>query len=683
MRLPLFLTICLLFLFTCVRATTYYFSSGIGDDSRSASSAQNQATPWKTISKFNSTSFSAGDIILFRRGDVFNLTSSINPLSNGSSGSPITMGAWGTGPNPIFTGFDTVTTWTAVSGMPGVFKSQPLNPETDIKMVVIDGQPATKGRYPNIDAPNGGWLIFESNNNTNHTITDNQLSSTPINSSWVGATIKIRPITYVIDDATITAVNTSTNTITFSGLHTNPENSGYGYIVTNSMKTLDQYGEFYFNDASNGGDNCVYMYFGSVDPKLHEVYVTVIDNLLNHSKNYWTITNLDFVGANMYFMGSQAAVTNLTVRSCNFTYTGNWGIAMNKRTNFVLDSCNIKWCNANGINFGYQNENPVITNCTIENCGYSVSNLLRDPIYQLRCGYGIFISGDIGSNIGCTIINNKVINTGYNGIYFEGNKCQVKYNYVNTTCTLMDDGGGIYTVNHQSNYQTTNTIRGNIVLNTHNNPFGKPSNSAVGGCGIYMDDGTSNCTIDSNFVANSQLYGIFLHNADSSSIKANTVINSTKAQLSIIDDNVFGPTKALTVSGNVFFSTSPNQLTYSIAIQDTTSSLNNKSGIKGLATINNNKVCNPFNENGQVTRYNVYNKSSRDWSFGQWKQETGFDGSSSQTPIPVTNLHNIIFRYATDQGQQLYLPFTYRKMDASSVSGKLTIPPHSGIILIR
>ena len=61
-------------LFTGVaRATTYYFSSADGDDSRTSAQAQNSSTPWKSIDKLNSmlSSLQAGDQVLFKRGDVF------------------------------------------------------------------------------------------------------------------------------------------------------------------------------------------------------------------------------------------------------------------------------------------------------------------------------------------------------------------------------------------------------------------------------------------------------------------------------------------------------------------------------------------------------------------------------------------------------------------------------------
>src|SRR5258705_1453070 len=93
-------------------ATTYYFSAS-GNDANNGTST---STPWKTLSKFNSVFASKlpGDNFLFNRGDVF--YGSIIPSRSGSSGLPITIGAYGTGANPVISGLTPVTSWTSLGG---------------------------------------------------------------------------------------------------------------------------------------------------------------------------------------------------------------------------------------------------------------------------------------------------------------------------------------------------------------------------------------------------------------------------------------------------------------------------------------------------------------------------------------------------------------------------------------
>ncbi|HTC56321.1 MAG TPA: Ig-like domain-containing protein [Candidatus Sulfotelmatobacter sp.] len=94
-------------------ATTYYVSSGAGSDSNNGTSA---ATPWQTIAHVNAQTFSPGDSVLFKRGDVWN--ESLAPASSGSSGNPIAFDAYGTGAAPNLTGYYAVPSseWVVVTG---------------------------------------------------------------------------------------------------------------------------------------------------------------------------------------------------------------------------------------------------------------------------------------------------------------------------------------------------------------------------------------------------------------------------------------------------------------------------------------------------------------------------------------------------------------------------------------
>jgi len=78
---------------------TYYVNATDGDDEKDG---QSEANAWKTISKVNSSmgSFSAGDSILFKRGETFT-DAGLWISCSGSSGNEITFGAYGSGNLPI------------------------------------------------------------------------------------------------------------------------------------------------------------------------------------------------------------------------------------------------------------------------------------------------------------------------------------------------------------------------------------------------------------------------------------------------------------------------------------------------------------------------------------------------------------------------------------------------------
>jgi len=78
--------------------TDYYIDSVGGNDNNNGTS---ESTPWETLSKVSSTTFSAGDNIYFKRGSSYSGCATIN--GNGTAGNPITVGAYGNGNAPSFT----------------------------------------------------------------------------------------------------------------------------------------------------------------------------------------------------------------------------------------------------------------------------------------------------------------------------------------------------------------------------------------------------------------------------------------------------------------------------------------------------------------------------------------------------------------------------------------------------
>jgi hypothetical protein len=82
-------------------AATYYVNAISGSDSNNGTT---ELTAWKTISKVNSVTLVAGDIVLFSRGQTFrgNLYQNFQNPSTGSPSSYIRYGAYGTGNKPLF-----------------------------------------------------------------------------------------------------------------------------------------------------------------------------------------------------------------------------------------------------------------------------------------------------------------------------------------------------------------------------------------------------------------------------------------------------------------------------------------------------------------------------------------------------------------------------------------------------
>src|SRR5450759_4345367 len=133
-------------------ATNYYFSV-TGNDANNGTST---STPWQTLAKFNLvfSSRSPGDSLLFKRGDTF--YGSLTISRSGSSGSPITIGAYGTGSKPVITGFTTVSAWTNLGS--NIWEStSAVSTLSTCNIVLINGANTPMGRYPNT-----GFLPYQS-----------------------------------------------------------------------------------------------------------------------------------------------------------------------------------------------------------------------------------------------------------------------------------------------------------------------------------------------------------------------------------------------------------------------------------------------------------------------------------------------------------------------------------------
>lgn len=106
-KIPIILAL-LFFASLPASATTYYVDNCVvvGNDSNNGTAT---GTPWLTITKVNASTFAAGDSILFERTCIWYGVALTVPNS-GTSGNPITFGAYGSGANPIIKGATNINT---------------------------------------------------------------------------------------------------------------------------------------------------------------------------------------------------------------------------------------------------------------------------------------------------------------------------------------------------------------------------------------------------------------------------------------------------------------------------------------------------------------------------------------------------------------------------------------------
>lgn len=515
----------LLLLYIPLSAKNYYLSSSTGNDSYTAVQAQNPSTPWRTIAKLN-TVFSTlvgGDSVLFKRGDTF--YGAIMATASGLINKNIVISAYGTGALPVISGLSTVSGWSA-DAITGVYKAPAAGVPivngrgAALNIVTINNIVQQIGRYPNADASNGGYLKYESFRDTlgNTSITDNELTPA-IN--WTGAEVVIRKKLWVLDRCTISRHDGSTIYYSNPPGGTYECTANYGYFIQDDIRTLDQFGEWYFDAVSRE----LKIYFGDDLPSAFTVKAASVDALVTiNAKRYITISNIVFEGANLY--GVQASACDyITIKNCTFNNIGNTAVYMEGSSHLTVDNARTSNILNNGMQFLCSRDSFI----TIRNCWVNKTGAIRGMGASNGNSYK-GISVDISKNL--LIENNRVDTTGYVAIEFDGSNVLVKNNVVNYFCFNKDDAGGIYSWIPQSEElalaYVNRVIKSNIVMNGVGAPDGRSSSSPFVS-GIYLDGTIMNVEVLDNTVFNMGKNGIHCNNPDNITISGNTSFNNLNA----------------------------------------------------------------------------------------------------------------------------------------------------------
>lgn len=538
------ITLILCIWFCQTKAANYYFSSSIGDDSRSALQALNANTPWKTIGQLNSYmgNLQPGDSVLFKKNDIF--FGSINVVKSGTNGKPIVFGAYGTGAKPIITGFTQVGNWINLGG--NIWEStNSVSALPTCNIVVINGVNTPMGRYPNSD-----YLTIQTHSGST-SITNSTLSGA---NSWLGAELVIRSNRWTLDRTTI--LGHSGNKLTFNPTSYQPIN-GFGFFIQNSNETLDLQNEWYYNS------NTKKLRMFSVSRPTN-VQLAAVETLIFTNGSYLVFENLALQGGNGYgFASNSPARSKVIIQNCEINFIGRDAISQTDLSDFSLQNSLITNINNCAVKLYYQNPRANIQNNMIQNTGVFPGMGQSDI-----GGYcAIYTNGP-----GTIIESNKIVATGNNGIDFTGDySAFIKNNFVDTFAFVLDDGGGIYTWkgNASSSATSQQSIINNIVLNGIGAGKGTDNPTYSAADGIYADDNSANINILQNTVANCSNWGIFLHNAHDLKILENTCYNN-KSQLTITHDNILptAPIRNIILRKNKFVSKTIGQAVAKIETLD-------------------------------------------------------------------------------------------------------------------
>lgn len=653
------LSLILIFIYLNVQATNYYFSQSTGDDTRTAAQAQNPATPWKSLTKFNSyfSSFASGDSALFQRGDVF--YGSVTATK-----SNVYVGAYGTGNAPIWTGLSLVSAWDApVSNI--YTSTAAASTLSTCQILVVNNANTAAGREPET----GYWTIATTNGST--TITDGNIS-TSIVSANNGSQAVIRELMYEINRRTIT--NVSGTTITFSA--GNPA-TGWGFFLQNDVKLCDNQNEWAYNTSTKK----LAIYSTSLPTS---VYIPTIEtgfDLQGYSNI--KIEGINFRGYNSYGVNLNSAVrsqSNVTITNSQFNFIGSDGIyGYPNSGNLTVTSNTFSECNNKGVNAASSDAATISYN-SFNNIG-NIAGMGQngDDSYT-----GIVANGD-----NSTVSFNSITNAGYCGIRGDGNSTVVTRNYVKNTTYIKDDGGAIYFFSVQAGNvpfpQTTRTVSYNTVIDFPGAPAGSGvSGYKPQGAGLYFDGQSANINVTGNVVGNTNSvttgnYGIFQNGGRNINTNGNTVYNCRQAMYVTKVSNGGGSLNNTTIVNNIFCS--PTTVTDCDTKNKAGEFLFDSTANPIAYNASNNVYANPLNTNSTI--YGRYS-SGQCYTLAQWQTATGVESGSTTSPTTVSDTTKILFLTNPTSGAvTTSLGVSCIDLRNNAYAGTITLQPYTGAILLK
>jgi parallel beta-helix repeat protein len=668
-----------LFIMGFTANATNYYVSATGND---AASGTSPSTPWLSIAKVNSMTFKPGDQIMFNRGNTFYGTIIVS--QSGTSSSPITYGAYGSGALPIITGFSSISSWKSDGG--GIYEYTCSTCQPTLNMVSVNDTLQPMGRWPRITDANEGYLIVSSHNG-NSSITSAQIAGAP---SFVGGEVVIRKVQFVLDRERVNAQTSTTVSCTpfpQATIYT-PANL-YGFFFQNHVNTLKKQGDWCYDSVAKK-----IQMFG--DP--FNVKATTLSSLVNISyKSYICFNGISFQGSNSNTFNI-VFCNHIQITGCDIGYSGINAICLsNNFSNYItVNNCTISNSNNNAIDANGA------TNLSLTGNNISNSGMVRGAGLSGGAGY-IGING-IGSK--SYVWHNQVINSGYCGIRFQGDSIVVRNNFIDNFSMTLDDGGGIYTYHDETHYGRI--ISGNIIMNGIGDRYGINSNLtnpyATNVHGIYLDLGSSNVVIDSNTVYNCAFDGLELSGTVNVQVLHNTFYNNGDYQAFITDgDGDVGYTPNVVFKHNILFSSRPDQGILDVDFFNTGT-------YKNMGIFDSNYYCRPIYEpTGIVTRgykhgvdwlfpYSdggiMYYRPTNDfYSLDTWKTLTGQEAHTVKTPISITQLIEpasslidtaVLFEYNSSTSSKTISLGNNKYIDVRNISysGTLSLSPYSSIILI-
>jgi len=621
--------IAIIFNLNTIQATDYFLSNA-GNDSHKGTS---ETEAWASIDKLNSMiiSLRPGDRVLFERGGRFEGTVKIENIL-GNEANPITFGAYGTGENPIIDGTREVAGWTRKGN---VWTSSCEDCPMDIKALFINDESQPLGRYPN------DTDLRTSGGSGKNVIYDAGLSFE--DNFWKGSQVVISTQTWVCD--ALRVFSQIGTTITLAERTSYDIAGEYDYFFQNHYNTLDIEGEWTYNNT----DKELYLYSTRDIPSAGVRIAYYNECISVRNGRYINIENLMLIGSRLGSLKT-AYSTHINISNNTITNSSLIGIHLDHCDYISLDNNYI--VNTLDIGIGTWDSNHCrLTNNRIEKTatipGRGQNGSARYTGIQISRG---------SDNV---IEYNEIVQTGYNAIsFYNQTNLLLKNNYINGYCTVITDGGGIYTWHSTS---PGNRILGNIVMNSTDD------------LGIYIDDESENIEIEGNTSAFNGV-GIFIHNSRYIKIVNNLCYNNHGSQILFA---VHGRTLIdhIQIRDNYTF-TLGKRKQYSMRARFVNGEHN---------VFENNCWADPFkkrliNSESSVWKTKVY--TVQEWQSIGNITDRAISRTFTESGLADTTGFVKFYINPSKSVKTVELPGTYRDLDNQLYVGTVQLEPYSSIVLM-
>lgn len=641
------------------RAATYYISNSGNDSNTGLTTAQ----AWKTLNKVNSWIFKPGDQILFQRGSTF--YGSLTVKNSGTATNPITYGAYGTGEKPVITGFTAVTSWKNLGN--NIWEStDAVSTLETCNMVTVNGVNTAMGRWPN-GTQNDGYLNVDSKTATS--ITSAGLNNSTVK-NWAGAQVVTRNGMFTIAKSIVNSQ--SGTTLNFESVSAS---TNYGFFIQNDARTLDLQNEWFFNTTTKK-----IRIYSSAQPS--NVKVASVETLVLLNGNYLKFDNISLEGSNNYMVynwDNKPKWNHISITNSRFYFSGAQFITT-LSNHLTIDNCTFNSCNGGALflTSGYKN---AVTNCNIDNV-LQFPGMIPNPYYTAA------VLNSTSNRLLIQYCNFK--NIGYTAISFYGDSTEVRNNFIDTYCNVLDDGGAIYTYTGDRKTTFDNKILNNIIVNAVGAPNGMSPKSSIRG--IYLDANSSNIEVAFNTVYKSIFSGIFHRPRKNINVHDNTVFDGGRYSFystygtggdtlptgNKLNNNLFIVPR-VTDSTNDYSEERCVEYFYS----DLKGSLNKSILLNSIEQQDNNSYWRNSID-GKVIRYNGDGTASYSVTLIGWQSVSGKDKNSPKTLAPINKEDDIEIKYnASKEPSIVTIDQPMVDVKGAKYYGKYTLQPYTSVVLLK